>query len=56
MVAASLWALFFTPMYQLGKFFYVPGRLDKVKKTHMYTSSQRIGGSGFDSSVPAAAE
>jgi putative peptide zinc metalloprotease protein len=35
-VAASLWALFFTPMYQLVKFFYVPGRLDKVKKSHMY--------------------
>jgi putative peptide zinc metalloprotease protein len=37
-VVASLWALFFTPLYQLGKFFYVPGRLDKVKKTHMYTT------------------
>ena len=37
-VAASLWALFFTPLYQLGKFFYVPGRLDKVKKPHMYTT------------------
>jgi len=37
-VAASLWALFFTPLYQLGKFFYVPGRLDKVKKTHMYVT------------------
>jgi putative peptide zinc metalloprotease protein len=35
-VAASLWALFFTPLYQLAKFFYVPGRLDKVKKSHMY--------------------
>ena len=37
-VAASLWALFFTPLYQLGKFFYVPGRLDKVKKPHMYAT------------------
>jgi len=37
-VAASLWALFFTPMYQLVKFFYVPGRLDKVKKPRMYAS------------------
>jgi putative peptide zinc metalloprotease protein len=37
-VAASLWALFFTPLYQLGKFFYVPGRLDKVKKTNMYAT------------------
>ncbi len=37
-VAASLWALFFTPIYQLGKFFYVPGRLDKVKKPHMYAT------------------
>ena len=38
LVAASLWALFFTPMYQLVKFFYVPGRLDKVKKPRMYAS------------------
>jgi putative peptide zinc metalloprotease protein len=37
-VAASLWALFFTPLYQLGKFFYVPGRLDKVKKARMYAT------------------
>ncbi len=37
-VVASLWALFFTPLYQLGKFFYVPGRLDKVKKPQMYAT------------------
>ena len=26
------------PLYQVGKFFYVPGRLDKVKKPRMYAS------------------
>jgi putative peptide zinc metalloprotease protein len=36
MVAASLWGLFFMPLWQLGKFFYVPGRLDQVKKKHLY--------------------
>ena len=36
MVAASLWGLLVMPLYQLGKFFYVPGRLDKVKKAHIY--------------------
>jgi putative peptide zinc metalloprotease protein len=37
-VLASLYGLFCQPLYQLGKFFYVPGRLDKVKKTHFYPS------------------
>ncbi len=37
-VLMSLWGLLGMPLYQLGKFFYVPGRLDKVKKTHFYTS------------------
>ncbi len=37
-VLASLYGLFCQPIYQLGKFFYVPGRLDKVKKTHFYPS------------------
>jgi putative peptide zinc metalloprotease protein len=35
---ASLWGLIVMPLYQLGKFFYVPGRLEKVKKVRMYTS------------------
>ena len=29
------------PLYQLGKFFYVPGRLEKVKKTRMYRQPGR---------------
>jgi putative peptide zinc metalloprotease protein len=37
-VLASLYGLFCQPLYQLGKFFYVPGRLDKVKKSHVYPS------------------
>jgi putative peptide zinc metalloprotease protein len=35
---ASLWGLLGMPLWQLGKFFYVPGRLDKVKKPRMYAS------------------
>ena len=35
---ASLWGLVVMPLYQVGKFFYVPGRLDKVKKPRMYAS------------------
>jgi putative peptide zinc metalloprotease protein len=35
---ASLWGLVVMPLYQLGKFFYVPGRLEKVKKARMFTS------------------
>jgi putative peptide zinc metalloprotease protein len=42
-VAMSLWALLFTPLYQLGKFFYVPGRLDKVKKPRMYATLGVLG-------------
>ncbi|MGA2030794.1 MAG: hemolysin D [Thermoguttaceae bacterium] len=36
--AMSLWGLLVMPLYQLGKFFYVPGRLEKVKKLHMFPS------------------
>ena len=36
MVLASLWGLVVMPLYQVGKFFYVPGRLDKVKKVRMF--------------------
>ena len=35
---ASLWGLLVMPLYQLGKFFYVPGRIEKVKKPRMYIS------------------
>ena len=35
---ASLWGLLVMPLYQVGKFLYVPGRLDKVKKSHMYAT------------------
>jgi putative peptide zinc metalloprotease protein len=35
---ASLYSLFGMPLYKLGKFFWVPGRLDKVKKARFYTS------------------
>jgi putative peptide zinc metalloprotease protein len=38
MVAASLWGLFFMPLWQVGKFFYVPGRIDQVKKPRFYIS------------------
>jgi putative peptide zinc metalloprotease protein len=34
----SLWGLLGMPLWQVGKFFYVPGRLEKVKKKHMYAS------------------
>ena len=37
----SLWGLLVMPLYQVAKFFYVPGRLEKVKKPRMYAS---IGG------------
>jgi putative peptide zinc metalloprotease protein len=34
----SLWGLLGMPLWQLGKFFYVPGRLEKVKKPRFYAS------------------
>lgn len=34
----TLYGLVVYPLWRLGKFFYVPGRLDKVKKSHMYPS------------------
>ncbi len=42
-ILAALYGLFIQPLYQLGKFFYVPGRLDKVKKPHMYGSLAGLG-------------
>jgi len=38
MVAMSLYGLFVMPLYQLGKFLWVPGRIDQVKKPHLYTT------------------
>ncbi len=35
---ASLYGLFVYPLYKVGKFFYVPGRLDKVKLPRFYAS------------------
>ena len=35
---ASIYGLLFQPIYQLGKFFYVPGRWHKVKKPRMYAT------------------
>jgi putative peptide zinc metalloprotease protein len=37
-VLASLYGLLVMPLYQVGKFFYVPGRIEQVKKPHFYTS------------------
>ncbi len=37
-VLVSLYGLFIQPLYRLGKFFYVPGRLEKVKRSHLYPS------------------
>lgn len=38
MIIMSLWGLVGMPLWKLGKFFYIPGRLDKVKKSHFYPS------------------
>lgn len=37
-VAVSIYALVVQPLYQLGKFLYVPGRLDKVKRWRVATT------------------
>ena len=37
-VAMSLYGLIVMPLYRLAKFFYVPGRIDKVKKPRMFAS------------------
>ena len=36
--AMSLYGLIVMPLYKLGKFFYVPGRLHKVKKPRIYAT------------------
>jgi len=37
-IGMSLYGLIVMPIYKVGKFFYVPGRLEKVKKPRMYAS------------------
>jgi putative peptide zinc metalloprotease protein len=37
-IAMSLYGLLVMPLYKLGKFFYVPGRIEQVKKPYFYTS------------------
>ncbi len=37
-ILMSLYGLLVMPLWKLGKFFYVPGRLDKVKKPRFYLS------------------
>jgi putative peptide zinc metalloprotease protein len=37
-VLMSLYGLLIMPLYQAGKFFYVPGRIEQVKKPRFYTS------------------
>lgn len=36
--ATALYGLIVVPLYRLGKFFYVPGRLEQVKRPRMYAS------------------
>jgi len=38
LVLASLWGLLIMPLYKAVKFFYVPGRLEQVKKKRFYLS------------------
>src|SRR5690606_18713443 len=40
---ASVYGLVAMPLWKLGKFFYVPGRLDKVKKPRFYGSLAVVG-------------
>ena len=42
-IGVSLIGLVCMPLYKVAKFFYVPGRLEKVKKPRMYTSLALIG-------------
>jgi putative peptide zinc metalloprotease protein len=37
-IAMSLVTLVGVPLYKIGKFFYIPGRIEKVKKPRMYAS------------------
>ncbi len=38
LVAGSLWGLLVMPLYKVGKFFYIPGRLEKVKRGRFFAS------------------
>ncbi|MBX9792139.1 MAG: biotin/lipoyl-binding protein [Pirellulales bacterium] len=40
---ASLFGLVVQPLWKLGKFFWVPGRLDQVKKARFYTTLALVG-------------
>ena len=40
--SVSIFGLVVMPLWKVGKFFYVPGRIDKVKKGRMYTSMALI--------------
>jgi len=42
-IAMSIFSLVVMPLYKLGKFFYVPGRLEKVKKVRMYATLLLLG-------------
>ncbi len=39
----SLWALLVMPLWQLARFFYVPGRIERVNKVRMFASLVVIG-------------
>lgn len=41
---AAVYSLFVQPLWKLGKFFYVPGRIDKVKKPRMYATLAVLAG------------
>jgi putative peptide zinc metalloprotease protein len=42
-LAMSIFSLAVQPLYRLGKFFYIPGRLEKVKKPRMYATLGALG-------------
>ena len=42
--AMALYGLIVVPLYKLGKFFYVPGRLEQVKRKRMYISLAGVAG------------
>ena len=54
-VLMSLCGLFVMPLYQVGKFFYVPGRIDQVKKPHFYTSLGVLAAAAAGVALSAAA-
>ena len=43
-VAGSLWGLLVMPLYQAGKFFYVPGRIRSSEETAILREPGRVGG------------